>query len=85
MAELKQIEVNGTTYDIGISGSEFPVVCETYSANTSGDTVGAKLAHQSPDNTHYQELSSNIFLKSVATSNGSKYSVVIAVSDADMS
>ena len=63
MAELKQIEVNGTTYDIGLPGSVFPVVCETYSVGTTGDTVAAKLGQQSP-NAHYQELSSNIFLKS---------------------
>ena len=85
MAELKQIEVNGTTYDIGISGSEFPVVCEVYSTDSSGDTVAAKLEHQSPDDARYQEISSNIFLKHAATDDGSKYSVVIAVSDAGIS
>lgn len=84
MAELKQIEVNGTTYDIGLPGSVFPVVCETYSASTSGDTVAAKLGNQSP-NSHYQELSSNIFLKHFLADNISKYSVVIAVSDSGIS
>lgn len=41
MAELKQIEVNGTTYDIGIAGSECPFICETFSAGTHWSAADA--------------------------------------------
>lgn len=37
MSAIKQIEVNGTTYDINTFGSDLPVICETYDASGCDD------------------------------------------------
>lgn len=43
MSTLKQIEVNGTTYDIGIPGSECPIICET--CTVSGHSDAGEIAN----------------------------------------
>jgi hypothetical protein len=80
MASLKQIEVNGTTYDIGIPGSQLPVVCEVYGTDWSGDTLADKMNSGLGDegSVHYEEISSNILVKQVQ---GQAEYVVIAVPD----
>lgn len=44
MSAIKQIEVNGTTYDINTFGSDLPVICETYDASGSDNFDAAGYA-----------------------------------------
>lgn len=45
MSAIKQIEVNGTTYDINTSGSDIPIICETLltDGSNSQDAIASGL------------------------------------------
>ena len=50
MSAIKQIEVNGTTYDINTFGSDLPVICETYD---SGGSENFEYIGQALHDKHY--------------------------------
>lgn len=54
--EIKQIEVNGTTYDIGIPGSDLSIICETCGVHSSVPTENEVL--EALDNKHSEESDS---------------------------
>lgn len=89
MSTLKQIEVNGTTYDIGIPGSECPIICETYTVSGHPDIFAvANALHEKQyaatgmDYT-YSQIDSLIFIRTQEGS--SERVIVIALPEEDNS
>lgn len=83
MASLKQIEVNGTTYDIGVSGSELPIIFETYIASGSGDGAAGKLNAGSDGTAFYQTIQPDFVLKSVDNGDGTYTQAIVIALDTD--
>ena len=82
MGKLKQIEVNGTTYDIGVGGSDLSLICET--CQTSGSTPSPEDVARILHDKHFTENGSNytyttiespiVFLRELA---GSEEKVIV--------
>lgn len=80
--EIKQIEVNGTAYDIALPGSDIPLNSVVYIVDSSGDTTADKLGG-SQGTTYTKIENPEFFIKKVENSsgNGYIYSVAFAIPD----
>ena len=81
MSAIKQIEVNGTTYDINTFGSDLPVICETYASsgsnNYEGIASGLHDKHYSATGTDYTYTPIEMPFIFLRTQDGSSERVIV--------
>lgn len=84
---IRQIEVNGTTYDVDVTGSILPMICETYvSGGSSNPTTALPEADFNSGKTvAYIEYTPSFLIKRTQLSSNPdtyKYEIVTAVESA---